>query len=320
MGKKNSRIKYDVLARITTESSSFLSLNDAARVLVANALVAPSQGQIRLYVYNDDADPVRPFAPIQQLNLLEWLGLKTECVHEMTENYPHTLSRRKDTYQEYFFCLYDALFARCCFCSVHLDDALCNSDQLGESYCEAFTPENLVQHLEEGGTFVARFNTDRLRRRVGSQLRDQNVRDFVLITADGMASPYFAHVVDAIDFGVTLDVRASATKADAAYEEYLYAAFGANRPAEVFVPNIIDVNARTMFEDASIDALQAQGFVPQAIIHYLAQLLWPDLRIKPSHSVKGLLAQVKGRQPTSDAIYFNEAHLYEVQQYYVTSL
>ncbi|MAU09723.1 MAG: hypothetical protein CL607_07880 [Anaerolineaceae bacterium] len=318
--QKNKAFKHESLSRITIQSRSFLPVSDTLRVLLAKLTVMPRQGRVRLFVFDDDPNPVEPFAPIQQLNLLDWLGLYPDHVYDTAENYPFMQSRRYAVYRDKFFELYSDEYARFCFCSVSLDHAACDSTGHGHADCDDITPEQMQEHVKEGGKFVTRFNVARAKRRMGQATEAINgLTDFVLINADRVAAPYFAHVVDAIDFGVTVDVRPADAKLDSPYEEVLFAALKANRPEEIFVPEIIFSNARDPFEELSVDTLMEWGYLPQAIIHYLVHLLWPDVDLYPAATLKDFAAQVENHPITAQPIIFEEAQLQQIQQLYITS-
>ena len=319
--RKKKGYKHEVLARMITQSRSYLPFSDALNVMVAKLKVMPMQGRVRLFVFDDDPNPVEPFAPIQQLNMLNWLELYPDYVYDTAENYPFMQSRRYDIYRDAFFELYGNDDARFCFCSVGLDQAACDSSGHAGVDCADITPSQMEAHVKEGGRFVTRLNVTRLRRRMGERITAQarDLSDFVLTNADNVAAPYFAHVVDAIDFGVTLDVRSISAQADSPYEELLFAALSANRPEEVFVPEVVFSNARDPFEELSIDSLMEWGYLPQAIVHYMVQLLWPDVDLAPAATLKDFAAQVDGHPITTQPMIFDEQHLQHIQQLYVAS-
>lgn len=318
---KNSGFKHESLARVAVWSRSYLPVSDALRVLLAKLTVMPRQGRVRLFVFDDDPNPVEPFAPIQHLNLLDWLGLYPDHVYDTAENYPFMQSRRYAVYRDKFFELYGNDYARFCFCSVGLDQAACDSNGHGHADCADITPSQMEEHVKEGGKFVTRFNVARAKRQMGEQATEQirGLNDFVLINADQVAAPYFAHVVDAIDFGVTVDVRHTSEKMDCSYEEVLFAALKANQPQEVFIPEIIFSNARDPFEELSVDSLMEWGYLPQAIVHYLVHLLWPDVDLYPAATLKDFASQVENHPITAQPIVFEEAQLQQIQQLYITS-
>lgn len=315
------KYKHEVLARVITQSRSYLPFSDALKVILAKLKVMPMQGRVRLVVFDDDPNPVEPFAPIQQLNMLDWLGMYPDHVYDTAENYPFLQSRRYDIYRNAFFELYGNDDARFCFCSIGLDQAACDSNGHGETDCADITPAQMEARVEEGGKFVTRLNVARVRRRMGERITAQarDLTDFVLTNADHVAAPYFAHVVDAIDFGVTLDVRSSSAQIDGPYEELLFAALSANRPEEVFVPEFIYLDAHNPYEELSVDNLMEWGYLPQAIVHYMVQLLWPDVDLVPAATLNDFVAQVDGHPITTQPIIFDEQHLQHIQQLYVAS-
>jgi glutamyl-tRNA synthetase len=104
-----------------------------------------------------------------------------------------------------------------------------------------------------------------------SELEDQ-----VLIKADGYPTYNFANVVDDHLMRITHVVRGSEYLSSAAKYTLLYQTFGWDVPVYIHLPPVMGKDGKLSKRrgDASFEDLLAQGFLPEAIVNYIALLGW----------------------------------------------
>ena len=101
--------------------------------------------------------------------------------------------------------------------------------------------------------------------------------DMILIKADGLPTYNFANVIDDHLMEITHVLRGSEYLSSAPKYTLLYKAFGWEEPAYVHLPLIMKDAHNKLSKrngDASYQDLYAKGFLPQAVINYIALLGW----------------------------------------------
>ncbi|MBQ1244115.1 MAG: glutamate--tRNA ligase, partial [Clostridia bacterium] len=204
---------------------------------------------------------------------------------------PYIQSERKEIYAKYAKWLVDNGHAYYCFCTKERLSELHECDATGgyDRHCRNLSKEEIEKELAKGTPYVIRqkmpiddgkttyydevfgeISTDH------SELQDQ-----ILMKADGYPTYNFAHVVDDYLMGVTHVVRGSEYLTSTPKYVLLYDAFGWERPTYVHLPLLMGRN-----EDGSISKLSkrhgavsfqdlvADGYLPEAIVNYIALLGW----------------------------------------------
>ena len=112
-------------------------------------------------------------------------------------------------------------------------------------------------------------------------MNNSELQDQILMKADGYPTYNFCHVVDDYLMGVTHVVRGSEYLTSTPKYVLLYDAFGWERPVYVHLPLLMGKN-----EDGSVSKLSkrhgavsfqdlvADGYLPEAVINYIALLGW----------------------------------------------
>jgi glutamyl-tRNA synthetase len=207
------------------------------------------------------------------------------------EHGPYIQSERKSIYSEYAGKLIDIGAAYYCFCSKERLEGLHNDDNEGGGYdrhCRDLKKEDVGKLLAEGKPYVIRQKmplegttsyTDAVFGEIS--VNNSELQDQVLMKADGYPTYNFAHVVDDRLMGITHVVRGSEYLTSTPKYALLYDAFGWERPVYVHLPllmgkddegNISKLSKR--HGAVSFSDLVADGYLPEAIINYIALLGW----------------------------------------------
>lgn len=203
---------------------------------------------------------------------------------------PYIQSERKEIYMEYAKKLVDLGAAYYCFCTKERLEQLHEEDAVGgyDRHCRDLSAEQVEANLKAGLPFVIRQKmplegrttyTDAVFGEIGcdnSELQDQ-----ILMKADGYPTYNFAHVVDDYLMGVTHVVRGSEYLTSTPKYVLLYDAFGWPRPNYVHLPLLMGKNPDGTVSKlskrhgaVSFQDLVADGYLPEAIINYIAFLGW----------------------------------------------
>ncbi len=203
---------------------------------------------------------------------------------------PYVQSERKNIYMEYAKKLVEAGAAYYCFCTKERLEKLHEEDATGgyDRHCRNLTKEEIESNLKAGIPFVIRQKmplegTTTYYDSVFGEISMNNseLQDQILMKADGYPTYNFAHVIDDYLMGVTHVVRGSEYLTSTPKYVLLYDAFGWDRPTYVHLPLLMGKN-----EDGSVSKLSKRhgavsfqdllndGYLPEAIINYIALLGW----------------------------------------------
>jgi glutamyl-tRNA synthetase len=108
-------------------------------------------------------------------------------------------------------------------------------------------------------------------------VENKELDDMILIKSDGYPTYNFANVIDDHLQGITHVVRGNEYISSSPKYQRLYEAFGWEAPAYVHLPLITDENHKKLSKrsgHSSYEDLVEQGFLPEAIVNYIALLGW----------------------------------------------
>ena len=205
---------------------------------------------------------------------------------------PYVQSERKDMYLPYAKQLIDMDKAYYCFCSKERLDMLReNADEPGAGYdrhCRYLPKEEVEQKLSEGVPYVIRQKmplegvTTFEDAVYGSiSVDNSELQDQILIKADGFPTYNFANVIDDHTMNITHVVRGSEYLSSTPKYNLLYEAFGWEIPTYIHLPLIMGKNddgttskLSKRHGATSFEELVKKGYLPEAIINYIALLGW----------------------------------------------
>ena len=150
--------------------------------------------------------------------------------------------------------------------------------------CRDLVYADSKKRVETGASFVIRMKAPREGETTVSDLvfgdvttQNKTLDDMVLLKSDGMPTYNFANVVDDHLMGITHVLRGSEYISSAPKYNILYKAFGWEIPEYITVSLIMrDANNKLSKRhgDPTYDDLLKQGYLPQAVLNYVALLGW----------------------------------------------
>ncbi len=206
------------------------------------------------------------------------------------ENGPYIQSKRLDIYKKYAEKLVKRGYAYYCFC----DEATLNKKRLDatdkkESFkydgtCRNFPKDEALRRVTAGESYVIREKMPEVGQTsyrdfvYGDVTVENNIlEDQILIKSNGRPTYNFANVVDDALMGITHVTRECVFLATTNKSLLLYDALGFQRPEFIHLPLILTKNStkrnKRKNENNLMDLLN-QGFLPEAILNYLALLGW----------------------------------------------
>lgn len=153
---------------------------------------------------------------------------------------------------------------------------------------------------------------------------EEAVDDFILMKSDGYPTYNFAHVVDDIEMGVTHVMRGEEFISSTPKFLSLYEALGETPPAFATMPVILgpDGKKKLSKRDGAKDLLdyRAEGYLPEALVNYLALLGWNPGTEQEFFSREELIAAFDLDRVQISGARFDETKLLSINQHWMRTL
>jgi len=197
---------------------------------------------------------------------------------------PYTQSERLDTYRPYAELLCEKQAAYYCFCEPDESDTKESSFEITNDPCRDLPYESSKSRVDAGDPFVVRMKaprdgettvTDMVFGKVTTP--NKTLDDMVLLKRDGYPTYNFANVIDDHLMGITHVMRGSEYISSAPKYNLLYEAFGWEIPSYITVSPVMRDAQNKLSKrhgDPTYDDLLNQGYLPDAILNYVALLGW----------------------------------------------
>lgn len=150
------------------------------------------------------------------------------------------------------------------------------------------------------------------------------IDDFIIIKADGYPTYNFAHIVDDHLMQITHVIRSQEFLPSIPKYLNLYDALGIEPPAIVTLPYVMspDGNKKLSKRDGAKDLLEykKRGYLPEALVNFLATLGWNDGTEQEIFSVEELKTKFSLSRVQKSGARFDERRLLWMNGHYIRSL
>ena len=197
---------------------------------------------------------------------------------------------RSGLYMEYAKKLIDLGGAHYCFCDEEtIAKAKASHTGNGDSFkyddpCKYISKEDAEKRIAAGEPFVIRQTipaegTTSFDDEVFGHIEVENsiLDEQVLIKSDGFPTYNFANVIDDHLMGITDVVRGMEYLSSTPKYNLIYDAFGWDKPRYIHCPPVMKDEHSKLSKrngDASFQDLMAKGYLPEAVLNYIAMLGW----------------------------------------------
>lgn len=199
---------------------------------------------------------------------------------------PYVQTERMSLYKQYAEKLVELGGAYYCFCDKERLEGL--KDENGvhtyDKHCRSLSAEEVKRRLDAGEPYVIR---QKVPEGVVSEYEDMvfgkisvdsaDIEDGILLKSDGLPTYNFANVVDDHLMGITHVIRGTEYLSSTPKYNLIYAAFGWEHPCYMHLPPIMKDATRKLskrFGDANFEDFISKGYLPEAIVNYIALLGW----------------------------------------------
>ncbi len=283
--------KKQVVTRYAPSPTGMMHIGNL-RTALYSYLIAKSQGG-KFILRLEDTDQARHVEGAEQVifDTLRVAGLKYDEGPDIGGPHgPYIQSERKEIYLKYADMLIKSGKAYYCFCEKKSDTPHDEEQIIAPTTdpCRELDADTVAKNLALGKPFVIRHKVNRegtthYYDHVYGDITVQNdtLHDIILIKSDGMPTYNFAHVIDDYLMGVTHVVRGNEYVTSTPQYVQLHKDLGFPLPEYYHLPLIMGQNAdggvsklSKRHGAVSFADLVALGYLPEAIINYIALLGW----------------------------------------------
>ena len=279
-----------VRCRFAPAPSGSLHVGNVRTALFSWLHARHHEGVFVLRVEDTDASRVTEAAYQGVLEELRWLGLDWEEGPDVGGPHgPYRQSERLEIYRDATRRLLDAGDAYRCWCTPEeLEErrkaAFARGEPPGyDGRCRSRPAEEVAAFEAEGRPFAIRFKMPERERVVHDLVKGEvrwsadDLRDFVIVRSDGSPVFLLAVAVDDLGMEITHVVRGDDLLASAPRNAAVIEALGGTPPAYAHVPQVLGPDGKPLSKRhgaTSVEAFRERGFLPEAMVNYLALLGW----------------------------------------------
>jgi glutamyl-tRNA synthetase len=280
----------EVRCRFAPAPSGSLHVGNVRTGLFSWAFARHAGGEFVLRLEDTDASRVTEEAVRGVIGSLRWLGLDWDEGPDVGGPHaPYRQSERSAIYEEQVRLLLERRDAYPCYCTPEeleqrRDAARARGEAPGyDGRCRTLADSERQAFEEEGRVPAIRFAMPETEQVVDDLVKGRvrfapgALRDFVLRRSDGSPTFLLAVAVDDMLMGITHVVRGDDLLTSAPRNAEVIRALGGRPPLYAHVPQVNGPDGRPLSKrhgSTSVESFREQGFLPEALMNYLALLGW----------------------------------------------
>lgn len=280
-----------VRTRFAPSPTGYMHIGNLRTALYEYLIAKASDGEFILRIEDTDQKRYVEGATDIIYATLKRVGMLWDEGPDIGGNFgPYVQSERKAIYAEYAHKLVDLGGAHYCFCADTGDEEEAEEEDLASKFakfkdpCKFISKEEARARIAKGEKFTVRQTINKTGK---SKFHDVVYGDIeidydeldegVLLKSDGMPTYNFANVIDDHLMQISHVVRGNEYISSTPKYNLIYEAFGWTPPIYVHVPPVMKDAQHKLSKrngDASFQDLVAKGYLPEAILNYIALLGW----------------------------------------------
>lgn len=277
----------EVRTRFAPSPTGFMHIGNLRTALYAYLFAKNNGGKFILRIEDTDRERFVDGAVEKIYSTLKKAGINHDEGPDKDGGYgPYIQSERKEIYQKYAKKLIELGGAYYCFCDRERLDTLVDERGIKryDKHCLNLSKEEIEKRLKNGDAYVIRQNmptegetsyNDMVFGKISVPCNE--LEDNILIKADGMPTYNFANVVDDHLMKITHVIRGTEYLSSTPKYNLIYNSFGWETPKYMHLPPIMKDAQRKLskrYGDANFEDFLGKGYLPEAIINYIALLGW----------------------------------------------
>jgi len=277
--------------RFAPAPTGLLHVGGARTALFSWLVARQSGGAFVLRIEDTDVERIRAGAEEAIIEDLRWLGLEWDEGPDIGGPCaPYRQSERTDLYSAAATRLKEAGAVYPCYCTpdelaaARSEDEAAGRQPRYRGTCRGRSPAERAALERAGARPAWRFAVEPGRSVVFDDAVHGTMRfftddigDFVVVRADGTATYDLACVVDDAQMEISVVVRGDDHLANTARQALLAEALGVSQPRYAHLPLVTGPGGEPLSKStggAAIRELRSEGFLPSAVVEYLASLGW----------------------------------------------
>ncbi len=267
--------------RFAPSPTGYLHIGGARTALFNYLYTKKNSGTFLLRIEDTDLKRSSKEMVTVILDGLRWLGIQWD-------EGPYYQSDRFQRYREAAEILVKKKMAYYCFCAPEAIESRKNQINGERQYkydrkCLGMEEESVRQRLDSGENAVIRFRIPEgktgFKDKIHKEMVVNNIEldDFVLFKSDGSPTYHLSVVSDDHDMGITHVIRGDDHLSNTFKQILLYRALGHSVLKFFHLPLILGQDKKKLSKrhgETSVLEFKKQGYLPEALLTYLAQLSW----------------------------------------------
>ncbi|MBR4801092.1 MAG: glutamate--tRNA ligase [Clostridia bacterium] len=277
----------EVRTRFAPSPTGFMHIGNLRTGLYAYLFARKHNGTFILRIEDTDQERKVEGAEEMVYRTLETAGITYDEGPDKDGGYgPYVQTQRMNLYKEYAEKLVELGGAYYCFCDKERLESLADENGVHtyDKHCRNLSKEEVAKRLANGEPYVIRQKvpentvssyTDMVFGEISVDTAD--IEDGVLLKSDGLPTYNFANVVDDHLMAISHVIRGTEYLSSTPKYNLIYDAFGWERPKYMHLPPIMKDATRKLskrFGDANFEDFIAKGYLPEAVVNYIALLGW----------------------------------------------
>ena len=280
----------DVRVRFAPSPTGYVHVGSLRTALYNYLFARHNKGQFVLRIEDTDRNRYVPGAVENLLETLQWAGLDYDEGPEKGGPYgPYFQSERLEIYSQHVQILLEKDAAYPCFCSeerlsaMREEQAQKNLPIMYDGHCRNIPKEQALERMKNE-THVIRLKVPRNGTTIVEDLirgtvsfENNVIDDQILLKSDGYPTYHLANVVDDHLMKISHVIRGEEWLPSTPKHILLYQAFGWELPQFAHLPLLLNPDRTKLSKrqgDVAVEDYRAKGFLPQALVNFVALLGW----------------------------------------------
>lgn len=291
--------KKTIRVRFAPSPTGFLHIGGLRTTLFNYLFAKKNKGVFILRIEDTDQSRLVPQATEKLIKALDDIDLRADegvyldkkgQISQQGKFGPYIQSQRLNLYQEAAQDLVKKGAAYYCFCSSDRLEELREKQQSNkqvpkyDGHCRNLDPKAVAEKLANTKKFVIRFKVpeniiitaqDLIYGEI--KVKSEDLDDFVLQKSDGFPTYHLANIVDDHSMEISHVIRGEEWLASLPKHILLYQAFGFTPPTFVHLPLLLNPDKSKLSKrqgDVAVEDYLSKGYLPAALINYIALLGW----------------------------------------------
>lgn len=331
-----------VRVRFAPSPTGALHIGSARTALFNYLWAKKNQGTFVLRI--EDTDEERSTKDFEKdiLENLKWLGIvwdegpsadfQQSSEKQIGNSGPYFQSQRKNIYKKHIQKLYDDGFLYWCFCTkeeleAQKEDLVARGEAPRyKGRCQNLSKAKIEKFQKEGKRGVLRFKCPAKMLQINDEIRGKVEFDTSLlgdfVVARDLETPLYnlAVVIDDFEMKINYVIRGEDHLPNTPKQIMLQEAFGFSKPKYAHIPLILAKDKSKLSKrqgSFAIEDYKKDGYLPEAIINFLALLGWNPGNDKEVFSMEDLTKEFSVERIQKAGAVFNEEKLDFVNGYYI---